>query len=190
MFKGCYSSDSPQTSLRRDFCEAGVLQNYSPPQHPPSTLYWQQQCNPQESCSHGPQQGFTTRGSPSASPSSANEPGFHLRVVCVDGLAPGSPTLDGLHGCGVKCLLPHGPLLIRRAVGSLGLLLPLLLVYVVNPEQEAVVHDFEAFQHLQVRTEFKNKANRPAAQHSTDPKARNSPSSHPASTPSPEPGCF
>ena len=90
-------------------------------------------------------------------PSSRRGPGFHLRVICVYGLSPGSPTLDGLHGCGVKCLLPHGTLLIRRAVRSLGLPLPFLLVYVMDTKQQAVVHDFKAFQHLQVSREFKNK---------------------------------
>lgn len=111
---------------------------------------------------------------------------FHLRVVCVYGLSPGSPALDGLHGRGVKRLLPHGTLLIRRAVGSFGLALPFLLVYVMNPKQEAVVHDFKTFQHLQVSIEFKNKDKMSGQQlsYSTDPNAWNSPSAFPPTAPS------
>lgn len=104
---------------------------------------------PQESCSLEqfcwPREGSPTAASTCAPPSSTSEPRFHLRVIRIYGLPPGSPSLDGLHGCGVQGLLAHRALLIRRAVRSLRQLLPLVLVYVMNPKQEAVVHDFKAF---------------------------------------------
>ena len=74
---------------------------------------------------------------------------FDSRVVGVDGPPAGRPPLDGLHGGGVQgLLLGHGPLLIALALGALHLPLPLRLVHVVNPEQQTVVHDLKALQHL------------------------------------------
>lgn len=74
------------------------------------------------------------------------------RVVGVDGPPAGGPALDGLHGGGVQgLLLGHGPLLVAVALAALRALqlpLPLRLVHVVDPEQQAVVHDLKALQHL------------------------------------------
>lgn len=72
----------------------------------------------------------------------------HLRVIRLDGLPTRGPALDGLHGRGVECLLTERPLLVCRALRTLGLPLPLLLVDVVHTQEQAVVHDLEALQHL------------------------------------------
>lgn len=72
----------------------------------------------------------------------------YLRVIRLDGLPARGPALDGLHGCGVERLLAERPLLIGRALGTLRLPLPLLLVDVVHTQEQAVVHDLEALQHL------------------------------------------
>ncbi len=74
---------------------------------------------------------------------------LNSRVISVDGPSAGGSSLDGLHGCGVQgLLLGHGPLLIAAALGALHLPLSLRLVHVVNSEQQTVVHDLKAFQHL------------------------------------------
>lgn len=72
----------------------------------------------------------------------------HLRVVRLDSLPTRSPALDGFHGRGVERLLAQWPLLVGRALGALSLPLPLLLVDVVHTQEQAVVHDLEALQHL------------------------------------------
>lgn len=79
-------------------------------------------------------------------------PWLHSRVVSVDGASAGGAPLDGLHCSGVEgLLLGHGPLLVAAALRSLHLSLPLRLVHVVNAEQQTVVHDLEALQHLSTR---------------------------------------
>lgn len=76
-------------------------------------------------------------------------PELNSRVISVNRSSTGGAPLDGLHGGGVQCLLlGHGPLLITVALGAFHLPLPLSLVHVVDPKQQAVVHDLEAFQHL------------------------------------------
>ena len=75
----------------------------------------------------------------------------HLRVVRLDGLPARGPALDGLHGRGVERLLAQRPLLVSGALGALGLPLTLLLVDVVHTQEQAVVHDLEALQHLRGR---------------------------------------
>uniref|UniRef100_A0A8C6LGH1 small monomeric GTPase n=6 Tax=Nothobranchiidae TaxID=405002 RepID=A0A8C6LGH1_NOTFU len=71
------------------------------------------------------------------------------RVVSVDRSSAGGAPLDGLHGGGVQgLLLGDGPLLITVTLRALHLPLPLCLVNVVHPEQQAVVHNLKAFQHL------------------------------------------
>lgn len=74
---------------------------------------------------------------------------LNSRVVRVNGPPAGGSPLDGLHGCGVQSLLlGHGPFLIAVTLGTFHLPIPLCLVDVVDPEQQAVVHDLKAFQHL------------------------------------------
>lgn len=81
------------------------------------------------------------------------------RVVSVDGPSTGSSPLDGLHGSGVQgLLLGHGLLLITVTLGAFHLPLPVCLVHVVDPQQQAVVHDLEALQDLSTVNEH-NRSN-------------------------------
>lgn len=82
---------------------------------------------------------------------------LNSRVVGVDGASTGSSSLDGLHCCGVQgLLLGQGPLLITVTLGPFHLPLPLCLVHVVDPQQQTVVHDLKAFQHLNKGTRSKD----------------------------------
>lgn len=71
----------------------------------------------------------------------------HSRVVCGESFSSLAVALDGFHGSGVKDPLAHGSLAIPPC---LAWLTPISLVWVqgVHTQQQAVVHDLKALQHL------------------------------------------